>query len=208
MKRVRARWSILALGAAGLVTGCSSSTGGQGSAVSVSSAASPSPKGVSSSSVPGSSAAPGSPSVSGTVGSSPATPAATPPTAGVPLTTPAGVLGSWHGHGRALVVSADGTVTMNFRTYVNCTATVTTGCDQITGSAIHDGGHVIGQITHVLNPTTVIVTVTFTSDPAALPLGPVRFGHDLGHHAVAPFAGQLSGTPFCGPGAPSGYCGA
>ena len=108
MKRVRARWSIVALGAAGLVTGCSSSTtGGQGSAVSVSSAASPSSKGVSSSTVPGSSAAAGSPSVSGTVGSSPATPAATPPPVSVPLTTPVGFLGSWHGHGRALVVSAE-----------------------------------------------------------------------------------------------------
>lgn len=203
MKRVPAR-SILALSAAALLTGCSSSTtGGQGSAVTASSAAPPSSNVASSTS-----AAAVPPSASGSTGSSPATPVATPSTVGVPLTTPAGFVGSWYGHGRALVVTADGTVTMTFRTYVNCTATVTTGCDQITGSVIHDGGHVTGRITDVLNPTTVIVTVTSTSDPAALPLGPVRFGHDLSHHAIAAFAGQLSGTPFCGPGAPSGYCGA
>ncbi|MFN2560023.1 MAG: hypothetical protein ABR571_01840 [Jatrophihabitans sp.] len=124
------------------------------------------------------------------------------------MTTPAGFVGTWTGHGRQLVVSPTGRVTISFRTYVDCTATVTTGCDQITGSGIHDGGHVTGHITAVLNPTTVIVTVTSSTVTSAVPLAPIRLGHDLTHHAVAAFAGAFAGVPFCGPGAPSGYCGA
>jgi hypothetical protein len=122
--------------------------------------------------------------------------------------TPAGFVGTWTGHGRQLVVTAAGQVTITFRTYVDCTATVATGCDQITGSVIHDGGHVTGHITAVANPTTVTVTVTSSTVTSAVPLGSVRLGHDLTHDAVATFAGAFSGLPFCGPGAPPGYCGA
>lgn len=106
------------------------------------------------------------------------------------------------------MVSPGGQVTVTFRTYVDCSATVTTGCDQISGSTIHDGGHVTGHVTEALNPTTVIVTVTSSSVPSAVPTGPVKVGHDLSHHALAAFSGSFSGLPFCGPGAPSGYCGA
>ena len=82
---------------------------------------------------------------------------------------------------------------VDFRTYVDCTTTVTTGCDQIIGNVIHDGGHVTGRITRVISPTTVIVTIASTTDPAAIPAGPVRLGHDLGHHAVALLPASTAG---------------
>ncbi len=201
MKRTQA---IAALGAAGVLAGCASSAvGGHGSAAGSPPARATS---VTSASAPPSSTA-AAPS------SSPARPATTaaPPSASAPASSsapPAGLIGQWDGHGRHLVIRADGTVVVNFRTYVDCTSTVTTGCDRVIGNEIHDGGHVLGHITKVVNATTVIVTVASTTDPAAIPAGPVRLGHDLTHHAVALFAGDFNGVPFCSAESPSGYCGA
>jgi len=105
-------------------------------------------------------------------------------------------------------VRASGTVAVDFRTFVNCTATITTGCDRTKGSTISDGGHVSGTVTRVINSTTVMVTLTETTAPSQLAEGTYRLGHDLGHHALALFAGGWNQAPFCGPDAPSGYCGA
>lgn len=194
-----------------LLTGCASTTAGHGQA-SVSPAADRTPQ----QQPTGSSAAP---SVL------PSAPASVPPTsprtspgtsspnssgAGSPSTggTPAGFIGRWYGHGRLLTVAPDGAVHLDFRTYVWCTATVTTGCDRMSGNVIHDGGLVDGRISQVINPTTVVVTVTSTSVPATVPEQQFRLGLDLHHDAVAPISGRLRGVPFCGAGAPSGYCGA
>jgi hypothetical protein len=121
---------------------------------------------------------------------------------------PAGFIGEWDGHARSLVVRSDGSVAIDFRTYVTCTAKITTGCDQVVGNAIRDGGHVVGAVTQVLNPTTVIVTVTATTVPKIVPRGTFRMGHDVKHHALATFGNKLNGVPFCGAGSPTGYCGA
>jgi hypothetical protein len=201
---VRTTLLLLTLSATVAVTGCSASTtGGQGSAA-----------------IPGSSSVAESPELSSTPALSSAAPsdpapsvASSTPTTPAPVsnavTTPAGFVGTWNGHGRQLVVTAAGQVTIAFRTYVDCTATITTGCDQITGSSIHPGGHASGHVTEVLNPTTVFVTFASSTVTSAVPLGPVRLGHDLTHDAVAIFAGEFSGVPFCGPGAAAaGYCGA
>lgn len=130
------------------------------------------------------------------------------PNTSIAVVTPSGFVGSWYGHGRSLVVRSDGSVTLVFRTYVNCTATVTTGCDRITGNVLYDGGQVTGKISQIINANTVIVSVTSTSVPSTIPDGPMRLGHDLARHALAPLDGGFKGVPFCGPGAPSNYCGA
>jgi hypothetical protein len=105
-------------------------------------------------------------------------------------------------------VRSDGAVTVTFRTYVDCTATVTTGCDRTVGHEIHDGGLVQGRVVSVINATTVEVAITSTSAPSEFAAGMYRLGHDLGHDALAFLGGGFRGVPFCGPGAPSGYCGA
>jgi hypothetical protein len=105
-------------------------------------------------------------------------------------------------------VRRDGSVSIDFRTYVECTATVTTGCDRIVRDGIYDGGRVTGRVTQTLNATTVTVTVITTTVPTIVPVGTFRLGHDLRHHAVAPFGNRLNGVPFCGAGSLTGYCGA
>jgi len=107
-----------------------------------------------------------------------------------------------------LTIDPDGSMRLEYRTYIWCDATVTTGCDSTVGNEIHDGGQVAGQITAVQNANTVTVTITSTSVPADVPLGPVRLGKDVGHDTIALFAGGFSGAPFCGANAPEGYCGA
>jgi hypothetical protein len=107
-----------------------------------------------------------------------------------------------------LTVGSAGLVVLDFRTYVTCSATVTTGCDQFSGNEIIDGGHVSGQITQVLNPTTVMVTITASTVPSTLAPGTYKMGRDLARAAVALFAGQFNGVPFCSSASPSGYCGA
>ncbi len=196
MKLVSAPLSIIA--AAGLVAGCASSTtGGHGAAADTSTAQStPSTSSQSASSMP--------PSVPS---GSPMPSSAMPSQAASGVRAPAGFGGIWTGHGRELAIAPDGSLRIEFRTYVTCTATVTTGCDQIIGNEIHDGGMVTGRITQVINSTTVIVTITSSSAPSSLPLGAYRLGHDLGHHALALFSGSWPNAPFCGAGAPEGYCG-
>jgi hypothetical protein len=137
----------------------------------------------------------------------PSTVDATPPPAG-PAAVPSGFVGKWFGHSRDLTVRRDGTVLIDFRVYITCTATRSTECDRIIGSTIEDGGHVVAHVTRVVSNTTMIMTVTSTSAPDFVPMGPVRIGHDLTHHAVAIFSGKLSGDAFCGTGSPSSYCGA
>lgn len=191
------------------MTGCSSSTTtGQGSAAVTSPTSTGTPDfpsaPPSSASLSRSLTASAPPSASTTASTRPATPP--PPSRAGAL--PAGFVGAWYGHGRSLVVRPDGGVSVDFRTYVQCTATVTTGCDRIVGSVLHDGGHVTGRVTQVRNATTVTVTVSATTVPTIVPVGSFRLGHDLKHHAVAPFGNKLNGVPFCGAGSPTGYCGA
>ena len=139
-------------------------------------------------------------------------PAPAPATASAPVPqgqpSIATFVGTWYGHGRSLVVRQDGTVVFDFRTYRDCSATVTTACDRTSGDEIIDGGHVVGWITYVKNDTTVTVTVRSSSDPQDFPVAPFRLGFDRRHDAVAPFTGQFDGVPFCGDRAPAGYCGA
>ena len=118
-------------------------------------------------------------------------------------------IGTWDGHGRTLTVDKDGGFTMDFRTYRNCSSTVTTGCDRTSGNTLIDGGHVKGMITHVYNASTVIVTVFSSTDKRDVPETSFTLGHDVTHHALAARVGPFAkNAPFCGSGAPDGYCGA
>lgn len=135
-------------------------------------------------------------------------PTGQPTTPAAPAAVPPAFVGDWYGHGRTLTVHTTGGVDVTFRTYVNCTPTVTIGCDRVIGNEIHDGGLATATVTRVDNATTIELNVSSSTVPSAIPLGPVRMGLDTGHDAVALFAGQFSGLAFCGPRAPSGYCGA
>lgn len=135
-------------------------------------------------------------------------PAPSTPAAGGGVSVPAGFVGTWTGHDRSLAITANGAVHLTFRTFIDCSPTVTTNCDRIVGNRMYDGGQVRGRVTAVQDANTVTVTITATSDPKAVPRGPVRMGRDVRRDAVALFAGNFSGTPFCGSASPFGYCGA
>jgi hypothetical protein len=126
----------------------------------------------------------------------------------VRVAIPSRFIGTWFGHSRDLVMKRDGSVQLEFRVYLSCTATRTTDCDRTRGNQIHDGGQVAAHVTQVINTTTMTITVTSTSAPDWLALGPVRVGYDRTHDAIAIFGGKLSGAPFCGNASPVGYCGA
>src|SRR5580765_3198965 len=64
----------------------------------------------------------------------------TPPPGPAAVTVPSGFVGQWYGHGRSMTITSAGAVDIGFRTYVDCDATHTTGCDRTIGNEIHDGG--------------------------------------------------------------------
>lgn len=196
---IRRRAAALVAGAAAvaLAAGCSSSVSGSGNAK----GSAPQPSG---------STAPATVyrTVTATPSSTPSSSPSAPSSVSAPPTMPSDFVGTWFGHGRSLTITASGALTMTYRTYVNCSATVTTGCDQTVNNQIHDGGAVTAHLTQVVNPTTVMVAITASSAPSLVPIGSARLGFDQTHDAVALFTGDWANAPFCGTHSPSGYCGA
>ena len=195
---VQSRWVAGLVAVVAVVCGCGSSVSGSGTASGHSS-------------TPASTPTTAYRTVTSTVtapapSSSTSSPAASTP-AGSPV-VPSDFVGTWYGHGRTLTVTAGGAFDVVYRTYVNCTATVTTDCDKTVGNEIEDGGRITAQLATVVNPTTVTVTVTARTASSQVPLGPVRVGFDQGHDAIALFAGSWASAPFCGPSSPGSYCGA
>ena len=109
-----------------------------------------------------------------------ASPAASSPSEGATSvsTEPGIFVGSWTGHGRALVVKADGSGAVTYRVYVFCSQNPAPPCDQVKGNVILSGGHVTLHIAQVLTAnrmSTASAIVDTSSDPKVRPGSDQRF---------------------------------
>jgi hypothetical protein len=87
-------------------------------------------------------------------------------------TAPGIFVGSWTGHGRGLVVKADGSGAVTYRVYVFCSQNPAPPCDQVKGNVILAGGHVTLHIAQVLTAnrmSTASAIVDTSSDPKIRP---------------------------------------
>jgi len=113
-------------------------------------------------------------------GSTAASPAASSPSGGATsVSTEPGIFaGSWTGHGRALVVKADGSGAVTYRVYVFCSQNQAPPCDQVKGNVILSGGHLTFHIAQVLTAnrmSTASAIVDTSSDPKIRPGSDQRF---------------------------------
>ncbi|ADG99313.1 hypothetical protein Srot_2882 [Segniliparus rotundus DSM 44985] len=126
--------------------------------------------------------------------------------------TVATFVGHWRGHGRSLVVGADGTGKVVARTYQKCGDPGVSGpCDTLDGDEIKPGAVTQIKITAVREAVDVVIadfTVQETTldvprgSTGTLTLNPVRDALQI----------AINGTQgdgyYCGPKADPGYCGA
>lgn len=124
--------------------------------------------------------------------------AATVPATASASTPAASLVGVWGGHGRGIVIHADGTFTYSARTYRVC-GQQPAPCDRFVGNYIYDGDNASGWI----SLTTGNGVVTRTTDAVDTPLGPVRVRLDPARDVL-----WVNGTDYCGPQAAAGTCGA
>ena len=80
--------------------------------------------------------------------------------------------GVWSGHGRQLVVTANGSATVLYRVYTWCSANPTPPCDLMKGNVIYEGGQVRLHIVRVATAhhmSTATATVLASTDPRYRP---------------------------------------
>ena len=124
------------------------------------------------------------PSTTGPSPTQPATATSAPtPAAAAPATSPSGggtqvtsspgiFVGSWVGHGRQLVVNANGSAKATYRAYVFCSQNPTPPCDQVIGNQIVAGGQVTLHVERVVTAnhmSTATAVVLTSSDPKIAP---------------------------------------
>ena len=81
-------------------------------------------------------------------------------------------VGSWVGHGRQLVVNANGWAKATYRAYVFCSQNPTPPCDQMIGNQIVAGGQVtlhVEQVVTANHMSTATASVITSSDPRFAP---------------------------------------
>ena len=81
-------------------------------------------------------------------------------------------VGSWVGHGRQLVVEANGSAKATYRAYVFCSQNPTPPCDQMIGNQIVAGGQVtlhVEQVVTANHMSTATAVVLTSSDPKIAP---------------------------------------
>jgi hypothetical protein len=103
--------------------------------------------------------------------------------------------GIWSSHGGQLVVRADGSVTLEYRTYVWCSDNPRPPCDQMNGNLIISGGHVNMHIVQVITASgrpKATAIVDTSSDPK-IPSGSYQ---DFELHGGV-ITWTVRGQPFC-----------
>ena len=125
-------------------------------------------------------------------------------------------IGQWHAHSFVLRIEADGIASADWRTYRWCRAQATpeagqsVPCDSLHESRVQPGGHARLAL-GVSQADWASGQVQESTDPATLPLGPVRL--QLAGHRLRLFQGSENLSrlvaELCGQGANSaGACGA
>ena len=212
---------VLAAAAALMVTlaGCASTVTGVGTAVGPGAAA-------------GTGDFPSTPVPTGPATTAAATPATTAApsaaastTAATPSTQPAGAtsaapdgagqtpylskfVGQWIGHGRVLTIRSDGTGTLIYRAYKNCSDDPTPPCDKIVNNQIVDGGRLTFKILQTIADSGnygAEVQILTANDPAINKSQPGGMSLDTHDVITTEFFNE---STFCGPKAAAGACGA
>lgn len=119
--------------------------------------------------------------------------------------THSSIVGQWAGHGRALVIRADGTAELTYRIYKSCDDDPTPPCDRVVGNEIQSGGDVAFAFRGDLSGTSARGKVTASTDPAH-PVGAPVTASLQGYNLIL----SIMDAPFCKADAPSGEwnCGA
>jgi hypothetical protein len=114
-------------------------------------------------------------------------------------------LGSWFHHGGSLTIGRNGHGFYSYRTYVFCTAHLTTTCDKETKNVIYDGGFsrftlhrtvgnkAYGSMDNSAYSWQVGTTVTLVAKP---------------NDTLVLYEAGAAPTTVCGSKAPAGFCGA
>lgn len=114
------------------------------------------------------------------------------------------VSGNWFGHGRDIYVAANGQGIAHFRTYADCSRTVTTNCDMFARNSIYPGGYFSFTLNHVSgNKAFGSISNSGYSWMIGTSITIARNANDSVHVYVLRGYGV-----YCGSNAPVGYCGA
>ena len=117
-------------------------------------------------------------------------------------------VGQWIGHGRVLTIGADGTGTLIYRAYRNCSDDPTPPCDKIVNNQIEDGGKLTFKILQTITDSGnygAEVQILTANDPAIDKSQPGGMSLDAHDVITTEFFNQ---STFCGPQAAAGACGA
>lgn len=197
--RTRLGALLALLPAAAIVAACTSSTSGSGSKAGAGNSNSTGSQTSSASDGQATKASGGFPT-----SGAPATVTVTPPPPATSASTEPGIfVGEWYGHGRGLVVSADGTAIATYRTYTFCSQDPTPPCDEDTGNVLISGGRVTMKITKVVtanNQSVATAPVVSSNDPLY-----------QGKTEKLTLSGDVIESDFgsfCDDKAPAGTCGA
>ncbi len=114
------------------------------------------------------------------------------------------VSGDWFGHGRDIFVGLNGQGTAHFRTYTDCTQTVTTNCDMVANNLIYPGGYFTFALNRVAgNKAFGSITTSGYSWMIGTRITIAKNANDTVHVYVLRGYGV-----YCGSNAPAGFCGA
>lgn len=112
--------------------------------------------------------------------------------------------GTWVHHGGIIHISANGSGSDTFRTYINCTSRIQTACDRFIGNSIYNGGYLRFRLTKIAgNTATGSVTGSAFSWQLQTPVRVTLRSNDT----ITLKVPGLS-EAGCGPHAPNGACGA
>lgn len=117
-------------------------------------------------------------------------------------------VGQWIGHGRVLTIRPDGTGTLIYRAYKNCSDDPTPPCDKIVNNQIEDGGRLTFTILQTITDNGnygAEVQILTANDPSIDKSQPGGMSLDTHDVITTDF---LDESTFCGPKAASGACGA
>jgi hypothetical protein len=114
-------------------------------------------------------------------------------------------IGVWSAHGRTLRVNGDGSASVVYRSYVDCSQSPTPPCDGVRGSGIVPGGHVTLRITRVVTANRMseaTATVIASNDPEIARGSKVTFvldGDVITHSPFDAFCGAKAKSPESDP---------
>jgi hypothetical protein len=123
------------------------------------------------------------------------------------------LIGTWYHHGIVVTIAADGTGSVDWRTYRTCPAGPPP-CDRTVGNEIVSGGHATFDVRALGQSSNAIATMTASNDPSTLAatgtvqVSPVLGRSGPGNEIVFPIVPDPSLVLCDMPALSTGDCGA